>query len=95
MRYLVGGAFVELLPRRLTLLWGGIPHQMIRSHDAVEVIWITVPLSIVLRWKLPDLVMRPLLAGGFVMDRIPAPRRSERAPSVAGRPPFPAQKSFH
>ena len=74
MRYLIGGALIELIPRRLCLLWGGVPHQMLRNNEAVDVIWITIPLSLVLRWKLPDTVMRPLLAGGFVADVTPRPR---------------------
>lgn len=72
IRYLAGGRIVDLPPRRVCLLWGGVPHQMIRSRDAAEAIWVTIPLAVVLRWGLPDRLIRPLLAAGIVAD--PAPR---------------------
>ena len=70
MRYLVGGRIVELPLCRLCLLWGGVLHQMIRSPQAAQVIWITVPLDVVLRWGLPDRLIRPLLAAGLITDPI-------------------------
>jgi hypothetical protein len=72
IRYLAGGRIVDLPPGRLCLLWGGVPHQMIRSRDAAEAIWVTIPLAVILRWGLPDRLIRPLLAAGIVAD--PAPR---------------------
>ncbi|MES2460167.1 MAG: helix-turn-helix domain-containing protein [Armatimonadota bacterium] len=71
MRYLVGGQIVDLPLHRLCLLWGGVPHQMIRSNQAAEAIWVTVPLAVVLRWGLPDRLIRPLLAAGFIADNSP------------------------
>ncbi|MBC8101041.1 MAG: helix-turn-helix domain-containing protein [Cytophagales bacterium] len=75
MRYLVGGRLVDRPPHRLCLLWGGVPHQMIRSRQTPEVIWVTVPLAGILRWGLPDHLIRPLLAAGFLAD--PAPRSGD------------------
>lgn len=72
MRYLVGGRIVELPPERLCLLWGGVPHQMIRSPRAAELIWVTIPLTTVLRWGLPDTLIRPLLAAGLLTDAAPS-----------------------
>lgn len=77
MRYLVGGRIAELPSQRLCLLWGGVPHQMIRDRQIVEAIWVTVPLASVLGWGLPDLLTRPLLATGFIAD--PAPRPGDIA----------------
>jgi len=73
--YLVGGNVVTLPPQRFCLLWGGVPHQMVRSARAAEMIWITIPLTSVLRWGLPDQLIRTLLATGFVADA--APRNSD------------------
>ena len=73
MTYLVGGRIVDLPPRRLCLLWGGVPHQMMRGPRVVEAIWVTVPLTIALRWGLPERLIRPLLATGFVADAAPRP----------------------
>ncbi len=71
MTYLVGGRIVELPPHRLCLLWGGVPHQMIRSATPAEAVWITIPLAVVLRWGLPDRLIRPLLTLGLVADAAP------------------------
>lgn len=76
MRYLVGGRIVQLPQQRLCLLWGGVPHQMLPSQPAVEALWVTVPLTVVLRWSLPEPLLRPLLATGFIAD--PAPRASDQ-----------------
>ena len=73
MTYLVAGRIVALPQRRLCLLWGGVPHQMIRSSHPVEAIWVTVPLTTVLRWGLPDRLIRPLLTTGFIADAAPRP----------------------
>ena len=71
MTYLVGGGIVELPPRRICLLWGGVPHQMIHRPGAVEAIWVTIPLTIVMGWRLPDSLIRPLLTAGFIADSAP------------------------
>jgi AraC-like DNA-binding protein len=75
MRYLVGGRIVTLPPLRLCLLWGGVPHQMLPSTQVVEALWVTIPLTAVLRWSLPETLIRPLLATGFIAD--PAPRSTD------------------
>lgn len=74
VRYLIGGQLVELPPGRMCLLWGGVVHQMMRNREPVEMIWVTVPLAVVLRWGLPDYFVRPLLATGIVVDPTPLPR---------------------
>jgi AraC-like DNA-binding protein len=73
MTYLVGGRIVTLPPRCLCLLWGGIPHQLIRSLRAAEAIWLTIPLTTVLRWGLPHRLMRFLLAEDYCSDPAPQP----------------------
>lgn len=73
MTYLIAGRLLELPPRRLCLLWGGVPHQMIRNPVPVEAVWVTVPLTAVLRWGLPDHLILPLLTNGFVADIAPRP----------------------
>jgi AraC-like DNA-binding protein len=75
MTYLIGGRMVDLPPCRLCLLWGGVPHQMIRSRRCAEVIWVTIPLTTVLRWGMPDELIRPLLANGILAD--PAPQSGD------------------
>ena len=72
MRYLVGGRIVTLPTRHLCLIWGGVPHQMLLNRETTEVIWVMIPADNVLRWGLPDRLIHPLLATGFIVD--PAPR---------------------
>jgi AraC-like DNA-binding protein len=74
MTYLVGGKIVELPLHRLCLLWGGVPHQMLRNTQAAEAIWVTIPLTTVLRWGLPERLIRPLLTTGLLLDNEPHPR---------------------
>lgn len=62
---------MDLPPRRLCLLWGGVPHQMLRGPDVVQAVWVTIPLSVVLRWRLPERLIQPLLAPDFVADATP------------------------
>lgn len=71
MGYLVGGRIVELPPGRICLLWGGVPHQMLRRQKAAEAIWVTIPLAVVLRWGLPERLIRPLLSAGILADASP------------------------
>ena len=71
MRYLVGGRIVTLPPLRLCLLWGGVPHQMLPALEPVDALWVTIPLTTVLRWSLPETLTRPLLARGFIVDPLP------------------------
>ena len=101
MTYLVGGKIIDLPLRHLCLLWGGVPHQMIRSPRVVEAIWVTIPLTTVLRWGLPERLVRPLLTTGFLADAAPRsgdldllhqwlgdlPGRSEGRPSPAAADP--------
>jgi AraC-like DNA-binding protein len=69
--YLVGGRIVTLPEQRMCLLWAGIPHQVIRGAAGAEMIWVTIPLALVLRWGLPDKLIRPLLTHGFLEDPVP------------------------
>ena len=73
MTYLIGGRVVNLPPRRLCLLWGGVPHQMMRKRHVVEAIWVTIPLNVALRWGLPDRLIRPLLTSGFLAEAASRP----------------------
>jgi AraC-like DNA-binding protein len=73
MTYLVAGRIVTLPTRCLCLLWGGVPHQTVRGTVPAEVVWVTIPLTVVLRWGLPDRLLRPLLADGYLSDAAPRP----------------------
>ncbi|MEX0653742.1 MAG: helix-turn-helix domain-containing protein [Phycisphaeraceae bacterium] len=70
MTYLIGGSLVTLPQRRLCVLWGGMPHQSIFEHEqeSAQLIWVTVPLTEVLAWDLPEVLIGRLLKRGFTID---------------------------
>lgn len=63
VRYLYGGSIIDLEPSRITVLWGGIPHRTLAPGIAGTGIWVTLPLTLVLRWRLPGALTSRLLAG--------------------------------
>jgi AraC-like DNA-binding protein len=67
--YFISGRIVTLPPRRLCALWGVVPHQAVEPVSAPELIWVTVPLSLVLTWKLPKALVSRLLREGYVIER--------------------------
>lgn len=69
LTYLIAGALVTLPPRRLCALWGAVPHQNMRlDAEPPEAIWVTVPLSQVLTWRLPAPLMKRLLSEGIAVE---------------------------
>lgn len=66
VRYLYGGSIVDLEPERITVLWGGIPHQTLTPGTAGTGVWLTLPLTLMLRWRLPANLPSRLLAGQIV-----------------------------
>jgi AraC-like DNA-binding protein len=53
----------RLLPKRLTVFWGAIPHILLRVEPGTELAWITVPLPWLHQWNLPDAFMHALMEG--------------------------------
>lgn len=64
--YLHGGAITPVDTGRLTVLWGGVPHQTVAPGIAGEGIWITLPLAWFLQWQLPRALPDRLLGGEVV-----------------------------
>ena len=58
---LYGGRQMTIPPDRLVVLWGAMPHRTLRMEEPTVGHGIRVPLSWVLRWKLPEAVVRRLL----------------------------------
>jgi AraC-like DNA-binding protein len=77
MGYIISGRIVTLPPRRLCALWGVVPHQAVEATPPPRFIWVTVPLSQVLTWKLPHALIGRLLREGIVMERDERPGDSE------------------
>lgn len=68
---LYGGRQVTVPPDRLVVLWGAMPHRALRLGGPTVGHGVRVPLPWVLRWKLPEALVRLLLNG----DVIVAPAR--------------------
>ncbi|GAB2610064.1 helix-turn-helix domain-containing protein [Pseudactinotalea suaedae] len=63
LRYLFGGAEVDVGPGQLALFWGTTPHQLQQpgtSEDG-DVLWLHIPLTTVLSWSLPPAHLAVLL----------------------------------
>jgi AraC-like DNA-binding protein len=69
LTYLISGQTVTLPARRFCAVWGAVPHQAIRPGGLPELIWVTLPFSTVLTWKLPESLIGRLLREGIVMER--------------------------
>lgn len=67
-QYLVGGALVNLPLRRLCVLWGAMPHQVVVSNPERQKLLATTPLSQALLWNLPPEFLRRLLGRGIVIE---------------------------
>jgi len=68
-RYLHGGAIYTLIPNRIGVLWGGIPHQTLFPGVTGEGIWLTLPLAWFLQWNFPNNLSHSLLAGKLIQGR--------------------------
>jgi AraC-like DNA-binding protein len=58
---LYGGRQMTVPPGRLVILWGAMPHRTLRVLGDTVGHGLRVPLQWVLRWKLPEAVLRRLL----------------------------------
>lgn len=58
---LYGGRQMTVPPGRLVVLWGAMPHRTLRLLGDTVGHGIRVPLPWVLRWKLPEILVRRLL----------------------------------
>src|ERR1019366_9472814 len=67
--YLHGGEIATVEAGRLTVLWGGVPHQTIAPGIVGPGIWITLPLAWFLQWQLPHGLQDRLLSGEIVSAR--------------------------
>lgn len=63
LEYLFGGQRVIIPAGSTAIFWAALPHQLVGVDGAAEVRWLTIPLDMVLRWRLPDRLITRLLAG--------------------------------
>ena len=63
--------FVKLAPHQLAIFWAAIPHQLIERDPACDFCILTLPLDLLLGWKLPPAFVQALLMGEFLVDADP------------------------
>ncbi len=68
VRYFMGGRFETVPPKRLAVLWAGIPHQAIEVGRDTEFIWVTVPLAWFMQWQGGQPLAARLLGGELVVE---------------------------
>lgn len=72
--YLFGGTPVTLTAGRLAFFWAAVPHRIVALAPATTLCWLTIPLALVLQWRLPEALTSRILYGRPVVevDRGPA-----------------------
>jgi AraC-like DNA-binding protein len=68
LEYFIAGKRTIVPARRLSALWGGVPHAVLYSEEATVCSWTTVPLAWFLGWGLPQALDRRLLQGDLVVE---------------------------
>lgn len=57
-----------ILPNRLALFWGLMPHQIVHYEGTAPYYVCTIPFSLFLEWKLPASFVSRILKGEVVLD---------------------------
>ncbi|MBM3493993.1 MAG: helix-turn-helix domain-containing protein [Armatimonadetes bacterium] len=70
LTYLMAGRRVTVPAGRLTVFWGGIPHQILEFEGLTDYYVFTVPLAWFLQWRLPDHLTHAILHGAAITDPV-------------------------
>jgi AraC family transcriptional regulator, melibiose operon regulatory protein len=68
LTYLIGGERVTVQPRRVTVFWAAVPHQIVGFDDVNFYYVVTVPFGWMLQWGLPEPLLSDLTQGQMVAD---------------------------
>ncbi len=68
MTYLFGGARRVVGPGRLTVFWAALPHRVTHLAPGTQFYCVHLPLTLVLRWRLPGGLTERLLGGEMVQE---------------------------
>lgn len=68
VHYFLGGRFITLQGGGLATFWGAMPHEVLDVEPGTEFMVLTVPLSMLLRWKLGDAYLQRILRGEVIAD---------------------------
>lgn len=64
--YNLGGRQIRLEPRRLTMFWAALPHQIVSFKGVASYFVVTIPFDRFLQWGLPESVQSHLLVGDAI-----------------------------
>lgn len=67
LTYMYAGKEVTLPPGTVSAFWGTLPHQLLNQPPWMD--QMTVPLSVLLSWRLPQLFVASLLHGEVLVGR--------------------------
>ena len=70
-RWMMNGAEVELVAGQMAVFWAIRPHQLVRSIRGLVLRCLTVPLTQLVEWRLPEFFARRLLSGHRFTDQDP------------------------
>ncbi len=73
LTYLFGGQVIRIEAPSVAVFWAAIPHQVIAHHAEHDYFVVTIPLSGVLKCKLPNQAAQALLHGHMICS--PCPER--------------------
>ena len=79
LRYFLGGRVVVMGAGSLAVFWAAQPHRTLSVETGAEFMWLTVPLTVALRWQLGTAFMNRILGGEALMDVQPS-----QAPAARG-----------
>ncbi|MFZ4816670.1 MAG: helix-turn-helix domain-containing protein [Phototrophicaceae bacterium] len=66
MTYNFGGQKIVVAEAEFAMFWAALPHQVIDTLPSTQVCWATIPLHILLDWKLPPHLLQHQLQGQFL-----------------------------
>lgn len=64
--YFMSGRFHDVRAGEIAIFWGGMPHQSLTKSRDLSGIWMTIPLSWLMRWKHATALLRLLLEGELI-----------------------------
>jgi AraC family transcriptional regulator, melibiose operon regulatory protein len=66
--YHFGSSNITLSSGTFGLFWAAMPHQLIHGTSDASMFWVTLPLPLFLKWKLPGSISRRVLEGQLLMS---------------------------
>lgn len=68
LTYLFGRGRVTAYTGDVLVFWAGMPHRLASFAPHTQLVWVTLPLALFLRWRLPSTLEEPILNGRCVLQ---------------------------